>query len=117
MIADADEIANKTGVIRSSRLAHQSQAGLLRTAITLFTVTGNASGDQVFPRFRSLALLGNDMVDRHLAVHFATVLTLMIVSPEDIPLRQNHSASGRIHVALKPHNAGYGKLARHRSNN
>ena len=78
-------------------------------------VAAGTGGHKVFPRLGPAVPLGDDVVDRHLAIAFAAILALVVVAPHHVPLRQHDAPPGSAHVALQPDHARDGEFPGHRA--
>jgi hypothetical protein len=86
----------------------QGHLSLFGRSIPLLGVALDARADQILPCVLAAPVLGNHMVDRESAVRYSAVLTLVIVSLDDVAPGQEYPLSGNVDETAQPHDAGKG---------
>ncbi len=86
---------------RLSRPSQQDYLGLVRTPVPFLPVTDVTAADKVIPGILSPALLRNNMVDGHGDAPATTILTLMLITLQDVFPGKNDIIARHSDVLLK----------------
>ena len=92
VLVEAEINLHERTPLGSLRFLHQMQASLLRSAVRFARITRDAGADNVFPRRRTAAITGNDVIQVQVFAikQMAAVLAGVAVAVEDVVARELH---------------------------
>jgi hypothetical protein len=90
-------------VVRSNRFADELHTSLRGCAIPFSIITGDTSTHQIFPRVSSSPCFWDDMIDGKRIIGFSTILTSVIVPPQDVLTGENDFLVRNTNINRKSH--------------
>lgn len=102
VVGDADVSLYKRDMSRAGWSFQQSHAGFPQHSVSLLVVTLDAGADHVLPCIRSAAGLGNEMINSHRALGYATILATMTIARNDVLAGQHDPLERHATVLPEP---------------
>jgi hypothetical protein len=106
MIANTDELLDKSDMIRATRPPGEFETDLLRCMVSLFIIAFQTGANQIFPGIGAAIDFGDNMIDGHLCFLFAAILTSAAITLNNIFSGKHDPLNWYLNVKLKLDNRG-----------